>query len=47
MMALGYGFLGYANLTAQGNENHFRHFLSTGAFGIAFFIVMVVIAYVF
>lgn len=46
MMALGYGFLGYATLSKIGGENHFRHFLSTGAFGIAFYMVMVVIAYV-
>ncbi len=46
MMALGYGFLGYANLTSMGNVNHFRHFLSTGAFGIAFFLVMVIVTYV-
>ena len=45
-MALGYGFLGFAIFTGMCGENHFRHFLSTGAFGIAFFMVMVIITYV-
>jgi uncharacterized protein involved in response to NO len=45
LMAIGYGLLGFDYL----NEgiyalNHFRHFLTTGVFGIVFFIVMVVIS---
>jgi uncharacterized protein involved in response to NO len=45
LMALGYGFMGYDILDDTINGiNHFRHFLTTGAFGLAFFIVMVVIS---
>lgn len=46
MMAIGYGLLGYSLLTGSGIENHFRHFLTVGAFGVAFFVIMVVITYV-
>lgn len=46
MMAFGYGFLAYSNLVQLGGENHFRHFLTTGAFSIAFYMVMIIIAHV-
>lgn len=47
LMALGYGFMGYDILNDKIYAiNHFRHFLTTGAFGLAFFVVMVIISYV-
>lgn len=46
MMATGYGFLGFSYLFDFGYLSDFRHFLTTGAFGISFFMVMVIIAHV-
>jgi len=46
MMAMGYGFLGFSYLFEFGYLSDFRHFLTTGAFGISFFMVMVIIAHV-
>ena len=45
MTALGYGFLGFDYLNEKINAiNHFRHFLTTGTFGLVFFIVMIIIS---
>ncbi len=46
MMAIGYGVLGFSYLFEFGYLSEFRHFLTTGAFGISFFMVMVIIAHV-
>lgn len=46
MMALGYGLMGISLMFDMGAESHFRHFISTGAFGITFFMVMVIVVYV-
>jgi uncharacterized protein involved in response to NO len=44
-MALGYGFIGYDILDYSiSATNHLRHFLTTGAFGLSFFLVMVIIS---
>ncbi|MFA6788554.1 MAG: NnrS family protein [Arcobacteraceae bacterium] len=45
-MALGYGLLGITSLLALPYQSDFRHFLTTGAFSLTFFMVMVIIAYV-
>ncbi len=44
MLAAGYGFMGFDYLyDGLYGINHFRHFLTTGAFGLAFFMVMVIV----
>lgn len=44
-MSLGYAFIGYDLLDDSIYAiNHFRHFLTTGSFGLAFFIIMVIIS---
>lgn len=45
MLALAYGFLGFDYLDEEIYAlNHFRHFLTTGVFGLVFFIVMMIIS---
>ncbi len=45
LMSLGYFFIGYDILDSSFyGINHFRHFLTTGAFGLAFFLVMIIIS---
>ena len=45
MMAAGYGLMGVDYLLDDlYGINHFRHFLTTGVFGISFFMVMVIVA---
>jgi len=44
LMALGYGLMGFDYLTDNlYGINHFRHFLTTGVFGLSFFMVMVIV----
>ena len=44
LMAIGYGLMGfdYLNDTLYG-INHFRHFLTTGVFGLSFLMVMIIV----
>lgn len=42
--ALGFFFIGYARIMEIGGLNHFRHFLTTGTFGIVFYVVMIIIS---
>ncbi len=45
LMSLGYGLMGYDYLNSELNAiNHFRHFLTTGVFGLVFFMVMVIVS---
>ncbi|NQY21193.1 MAG: NnrS family protein [Campylobacteraceae bacterium] len=45
LIALGYGFLGYDYLNDEIYAlNHFRHFLTTGAFGLTFYIIMLIVS---
>jgi uncharacterized protein involved in response to NO len=45
LMACGYGFLGYDYLNDEIYAlNHFRHFLTTGVFGLVFYIVMIIVS---
>ncbi len=45
LMALGYGFMGYDYLNEDIYAlNHFRHFLTTGVFGLSFLMVMFIIS---
>ena len=45
LMAVGYGFLGFDYLNDEINAlNHFRHFLTSGVFGMVVFVVMIVIS---
>ena len=45
MTSIGYGFLGFDYLNEDINVlNHFRHFLTTGTYGLVFYIVMIIIS---
>jgi len=45
LMAVGYGFLGFDYLNDELFAlNHFRHFLTSGVFGMVFYVVMIVIS---
>lgn len=45
LLALGYGFMGYDYLNDDFNAiNHFRHFLTTGVYGLVFFMVLLIVS---
>lgn len=45
LMVMGYGFLGYDYINDEIYAlNHFRHFLTTGVYGLVFYLVMVIIS---
>lgn len=44
LMAIGYGLMGFDYLSEDLNGiNHFRHFLTTGVFGLSFLMVMIIV----
>ena len=44
LMAMGYGLMGVSYLSDDlSGVSHFRHFLTTGVFGLSFFMVMVIV----
>ncbi len=46
MMAVGYGLIGWDHLTPEVYAiNHFRHFLTMGALGMAYFMVSVIVVH--
>lgn len=46
-MGLGYILMGYTQFDPDfGGVNHFRHFLTIGAFGMTFFMVFVIVTYI-
>ena len=42
--ALGFFFIGYARIMELDGLNHFRHFLTTGTFGLVFYVVMIIVS---
>ncbi len=47
LMAAGYGLMGFDYLyDGLYGINHFRHFLTTGVFGLSFYTVMVIVAFI-
>lgn len=46
-MSMGYALLGFTYFYPNfGSLNHFRHFLTTGSFSLAFFMVLVIVSYI-
>ncbi|OCM00159.1 NnrS protein [Aliarcobacter thereius] len=44
LTALGFFFLGFNYLFELGFTNHFRHFLTTGSFGMVFYVIMIIVS---
>jgi uncharacterized protein involved in response to NO len=47
MIAVGYAFMGWDILSNKGaNINHFRHFITSGGYGLAYLMVMIIIGWI-